>query len=103
MIDKTETRFVLGALSVAVSAGSADTGKPAQEIGRNLSNESIQKLNLVSLQSIERTWIQVPASCKARNFNASPVSLASSELSQNAQHLYDESLYAHNSSVSSEV
>ena len=36
-------------------------------------------LNAASLKSIESSWLEVPATCKARGFNASPITLGEKE------------------------
>ncbi len=50
--------------------------------------EKTQVLNEASLKSIESTWLEVPNTCKARMFNASPVSLDNREVASHIQSIY---------------
>ena len=45
-------------------------------------------LNIASLASIESTWLQVPNVCKAKGFNAEPVSIPNQRISLEAQAIY---------------
>lgn len=49
---------------------------------------NMEKLNLASLNSMENTWLRVPPTCKARAFNASPVTLETTEVAAHIQDLY---------------
>ncbi len=45
-------------------------------------------LNAASLKSIESSWLEIPATCKARGFNASPTTLEEKEASLAASHAF---------------
>lgn len=47
-----------------------------------------EKLNMDSLKSIEGSWLKVPGMCKAKGFNANPLSLEIKAQSTQAQETY---------------
>lgn len=79
------THWVLGAINLALAsspiAASADTTQPTFTQKQEL-------LNTASLKTIESSWLQVPAACKAKGFNADPKRLTQNTLSTMAQKAY---------------
>ena len=82
----TKEKLLLGALSLMSLNSSA---APLTENSfSNMESQKAQQLNTVSLSSIESTWLAVPATCKARGFNASPTTLENAEASAPVQAIY---------------
>ena len=46
------------------------------------------QLNLASLKAIESSWLQVPASCKAKGFNAEPRAIEAEALRADVLAIY---------------
>ena len=63
----------------------------SQSLHIALTDKKMEQVNIASIKSIENTWLQVPVACKARGFNASPVSLEVKEIASHIQSIY--SLY----------
>lgn len=86
MIKKTSTPVILGALNLLIA------GNPllANQDHHGFSAEkNIEKLNVASLKSIESTWLKIPTVCKARGFNASPISLEVKSMNSQVQQIYN--------------
>ena len=85
MIEKNSARVLIGAMNLlAVSSPLL----ASQVSYASTADQKIEKLNVASLKSIESTWLKVPNACKARGFNASPVSLVNKEISSQIQNIY---------------
>lgn len=52
--------------------------------------QKVEAYNVASLKSIEGSWLNVAAACKARGFNASPVELMDTSISSAAANIYAE-------------
>lgn len=85
MIEKNSARFLIGAMNL-LAVGSPMLATQVSHAA--IENQKIEKLNVASLKSIESTWLKVPNACKARGFNASPVSLENKEISAHIQNIY---------------
>jgi hypothetical protein len=48
----------------------------------------VTDLNLASLKSIEGTWLKVPHSCKAKGFNAEPITVTRRPISSAVAAIY---------------
>jgi hypothetical protein len=59
-----------------------------QTLKVQLVDQKMEQVNSASIKSIESTWLQVPTTCKARAFNASPVSLENKEMALQIQSIY---------------
>lgn len=85
MIEKNSARVLIGAMNLLA------VGSPmlvSQIFHTATADQKIEKLNVASLKSIESTWLKVPNACKARGFNASPVSLENREIASHIQNIY---------------
>lgn len=85
MIEKNSARVLIGAMNLLA------VGSPmlvSQVSHASTADQKIEKLNVASLKSIESTWLKVPNACKARGFNASPVSLENKEIASHVQNIY---------------
>ena len=85
MIGKNCAHVLIGAMNLLV------VGSPmlASQVSHAApADQKIEELNVASLKSIESTWLKVPNSCKARGFNASPVSLENKAISAHIQNIY---------------
>lgn len=85
MIEKNSARVLIGAMNLLA------VGSPmlvSQISHAATTDQKIEKLNVASLKSIESTWLKVPTACKARGFNASPVSLENKEIASRIQNIY---------------
>ncbi|MGZ3772644.1 MAG: hypothetical protein ACXVCY_14750 [Pseudobdellovibrionaceae bacterium] len=51
-------------------------------------SNKVVSLNGVSLKAIESTWLAVPAMCKARGFNASPITIESKTADADILNIY---------------
>ena len=88
MIEKKSASVIIGAMNLLA------IGAPmlaSQSAYVHSSDKKMEQVNIASIKSIESTWLQVPAACKARGFNASPVSLEVKEMASHIQSIY--SLY----------
>ncbi len=85
MIEKNSARVLIGAMNL-LAVGSPMLVSHVSYAAT--SDQKIEKLNVASLKSIESTWLKVPNACKARGFNASPVSLENKEIASNIQNIY---------------
>jgi hypothetical protein len=85
MIEKNSARFLIGALNLLAVGSPLLTSQVAHAA---TIDQKIEKLNVASLNSIESSWLKVPMACKARGFNASPVSLENKEISSYIQNIY---------------
>ena len=63
----------------------------SQSLQVALTDKKIEQVNFASIKSIESSWLKVPLVCKARGFNASPVSLENKEIASHIRDIY--SLY----------
>lgn len=63
----------------------------SQSLHLALTDKKIEQANFASIKSIESSWLKVPVACKARGFNASPISLETKEIASHIQNIY--SLY----------
>ena len=85
MNNKSSTQIILGALNLlAVSSPML----ASHSLHAAVADQKIEQLNVASLKSIESTWLEVPNACKARGFNASPVSLEHKAVSASVQNIY---------------
>ena len=85
MIEKNSARVLIGAMNLlAVSSPML----VSQVSLAATTDQKIEKLNVVSLKSIESTWLKIPNACKARGFNASPASLENKEVATHIQSIY---------------
>lgn len=85
MIEKNSARMLIGAMNLLA------VGSPllvSQVSYAATTNEKIESLNVASLKSIESTWLKVPNTCKARGFNAHPVSLENKEMASHIHNIY---------------
>lgn len=81
----TSYHLVLGAMSLLAAQGQLLTNtQPAVPAAER----KIEALNAASLKSIESSWLEISASCKARGFNADPVSLQQKEARAEIQAVY---------------
>lgn len=85
MKDSYSTRAIIGAMNLFVVTAPATAGENSGQENRV---ERQVALNATSLKSIESSWLEVPATCKARGFNASPVSPEQKEASTVAKEVY---------------
>lgn len=79
-------QVILGSLNILVATGAMAQGHVISS-NSNVNNDVV-KLNNVSLKSIESSWLQVPAMCKARGFNASPVAVENINIDSNILNIY---------------
>ena len=63
----------------------------SQSLHVALNDKKMEQVNFASIKSIESSWLKVPVACKARGFNASPVSLENKVVASHIQNIY--SLY----------
>lgn len=86
-------KALLGALNLLI-AGSELQGQSAFKSDLVSSAAEVnpihttKNLNLVSLKTIESSWLKIPPTCKARSFNANPSTLAHQEISQQVLNIY---------------
>ena len=59
-----------------------------QSLHAALNDKKMEQVNFASIKSIESSWLRVPVACKARGFNASPVSLENTEIASHIQKIY---------------
>lgn len=88
MIEKKSAGVIIGAMNLLA------IGAPmlaSQNLNVHSLDKKMEQVNIASIKSIESTWLKVPAACKARGFNASPVSLDVKEMASHIQSIY--SLY----------
>jgi hypothetical protein len=85
MIEKNSARILVGAMNL-LAVGSPMLASQVSHAGP--ADQKIKKLNAASLRSIESTWLKVPNSCKARGFNASPISVKNKAISAQVQNIY---------------
>jgi hypothetical protein len=85
MIEKNSSRILVGAMNL-LAVGSPMLA--SQVSHASPADQKIEKLNVASLRSIESTWLKVPNSCKARGFNASPISVENKAISAHVQNIY---------------
>lgn len=88
MIEKKSASVIIGAMNLLA------IGAPmlaSQNLNVHFSDKKMEQVNIASIKSIESTWLKVPTACKARGFNASPVSLNVKEIASHIQNIY--SLY----------
>lgn len=78
----------VGSSLLAIPAAHAQPVRRQAVHGNNAHPQTVEKLNVASLKSIESTWLSVPNSCKARGFNADPVSLQVTALKPKLQQIY---------------
>ena len=88
MIKKKSASVIIGAMNL-LAIGAPMLGRQIQSV--HFSDKKMEQVNLASIKSIESTWLKVPAACKARGFNAKPVSLEVKEMEAHIQNIY--SLY----------
>jgi hypothetical protein len=71
----------LAALLTLVTGAKAHASAPnAREANAQAAKtQTVGTLNQASLRAIESSWLLVPASCKARGFNAEPIALKEPE------------------------
>lgn len=82
----TSTHLLLGAAGLLA----ANSPLLVNQANASLVAEpKMEALNVASLKSIESTWLKVPATCKARAFNADAV-----QLTQKAAHHRIQAIYA---------
>lgn len=85
MIEKKSAGVIIGAMNLLA------IGAPvlaSQNLNVQFQNNKMEQLNIASIKSIESTWLKVPAACKARGFNASPVSLKVKATASHIQSIY---------------
>lgn len=85
MIEKNSARVLIGAMNL-LAVGSPMLVNQVSHAAA--ADQKIEKLNVASLKSIESTWLKVPNACKARGFNANPVSLENKEIASHIQNIY---------------
>jgi len=85
MVETKGARLLIGGMNI-LAASSPLLVSQVSHAGT--ADQRIEHLNMASLKSIESTWLNVPNSCKARAFNASPVSLGHSEVASEIQNIY---------------
>ncbi len=85
MFEKKSVRALIGAINLLAVSSPVLANQVSYA---TTSDQKIEKLNIASLKSIESTWLEVPNACKARGFNASPVSLENKEISSHVQSIY---------------
>jgi len=85
MIEKNSARVLIGAMNLLVVGSPMLVGQASHAA---TTDHKIEKLNVASLKSIESTWLKVPGACKARGFNASPISLENKEIASHVQNIY---------------
>ncbi|MEN0060249.1 MAG: hypothetical protein AAGB31_15530 [Bdellovibrio sp.] len=85
MIEKNSMRVLVGAMNLLAVGSPMLTNHLSHAA---TADQKFEKLNVASLKSIESTWLKVPNTCKARGFNASPVSLENKEISSHIQNIY---------------
>lgn len=88
MFKKKSAEIVFGALNLLA------VGMPmlsSQDLHAAVTESQMTQINSATIKSIESTWLKVPKLCKARNFNASPVSLQTQQMASSLQSIY--SLY----------
>lgn len=82
---KNRVQMLLGALNLLAVSSPMFLGPIAHAANRE---QKAEALNVASMKSMESTWLKVPIACKARQFNASPASLANTEVASNIQNIY---------------
>lgn len=85
MVEKKSAHVLIGAMNLLAVGSPMLAGQVSYAA---ISDHKIEKLNVASLKSIESAWLKVPNACKARGFNASPVSLENKEISSHIQSIY---------------
>jgi hypothetical protein len=85
MTKQKSAHILIGAMNLLAVASPLLTSQVSKAA---IHDQKVEKLNRASLKSLESTWIKVPHSCKARGFNASPVSLQSHTVSSHIQTIY---------------
>ena len=85
MKDSYSSRALIGAMNLFVVSAPALAN---HGVGVENPVQEQTALNTASLKSIESSWLEVPAACKARGFNASPISLDQKEASTVARDVY---------------
>lgn len=80
-----KARLLMGALNLLAIHSPMLVTTTAQAVAND---HQMDQLNQASLKSIESTWLKVPAVCKARAFNASPVALNTSAVNSDIQSIY---------------
>jgi len=85
MIEKNGARILIGAMNLLAVGSPMLVSQVSHAV---TTDQKIEKLNVASLKSIESTWLKVPNACKARGFNANPVSLESKEIASHIQSIY---------------
>jgi hypothetical protein len=91
MMEKKNVQVMAGALNLLALSLPLLTTPAAHGASAEVTTTTTQKietLNAASLHSIEKSWLAVPESCKARGFNASPVTLQNRTASAEAQSIY---------------
>lgn len=86
MIKKASTPVILGALNLLIAGNPLLKNQDPHEF---TVEKNIEKLNVASLESIESTWLKIPTVCKARGFNASPISLEVKSMNSQLQNIYN--------------
>lgn len=88
MIEENRARVFIGAMNLLVAGSPMLISQGLQAATPSVTSQTTEELNVTSLQSIESAWLKLPKSCKARGFNASPVSVEHRELSSQIQNIY---------------
>ena len=73
---------------VTGAKANASTLSAHESIVNAAKTQTAGELNQASLRAIESSWLQIPASCKAKGFNAEPVALNESETRADIVALY---------------
>lgn len=85
MVENNRSRVLFGAMNLLAVSSPLLLSQAAHAA---TADQKIEKLNVASLESIESTWLKVPMKCKARGFNASPISVENKALGAHIRKLY---------------
>jgi hypothetical protein len=90
MMKKKDVQVMAGALNLLALSLPLLTTPAAHGASAEVTTtaQKVETLNAASLHSIEKSWLAVPNTCKARGFNASPVTLQNRMASAGAQSIY---------------
>jgi hypothetical protein len=81
---KSSARYLLAATNLLI-AGRALAAPP---VVTTTQDSKLQALNAASVKAVEGSWLDVPAECKARGFNADARPLAHKAPRPFVQHIY---------------
>jgi hypothetical protein len=85
MFEKKSAEIVFGAINL-ISVGMPLLA--SQDLHASVTESQMTQINSATIKSIESTWLKVPKICKARHFNASPVSLQTQQMASSIQSIY---------------